>query len=189
MSTTSNDPIPVRFPGRILTSDLWRDDRPPAADVRVQELTAYRLDRLEAEVLGRARSAGGPEQRLRRMITAYVTLAITDPGIMTLVSGSAGETADGSRGARVRLRVRRFTDALERYLEKTLGARDRSPSIDSGVAAQSLLGIIHWGVSSHRAEGRLSRDEAAAQITFLALHGLVAGPPARPARRRGLHAA
>ncbi len=184
-----NDPIPVRVPGRILTSDLWREDQqqPATADARIRELTAYRLDRLEAEVLGSAGASGRPEERLRRMISAYATLAITDPGIMPLLSG---KTAEPERSPAIRLRIRRFTDTLEKHLGEVIRTQNRTPSIDPQVAVQSLLGIIHWGVCSHRAEDRLSCEEASAQITFLALHGLVAGPPVRlPARRRGLHAA
>ncbi len=193
---STNDSIPVRLPGRILTPDLWRDDpeehpHPAGGDAPIQELTAYRLNRLEAEVLAPARSLARPEQRLRRMISAYATLAITDPGVMTLLPGERRAPAASEQPVEVRRRLRSFTDALEDNLEEILRAQDRQSALDSRVAAQSLLGIIHFGVCSHRTEARLSRDEAAAQITFLALHGLVAGSPAarNPAQPRGLNAA
>ncbi len=188
----SNDPIPVRVPGRILTSDLWLEGARTADDApaQVRDLTVYRLNRLEAEVLAPGRIPGRPEQRLRRMISAYVKLAITDPGVMNLIPEARKEDGNGTGSPEERRRVQRFTDTLERRMAEAMEAQARAPSIDSQVAVQSLLGILHWGVCSHRAEARLTPDEAAAQITFLALHGLVAEPPAAmPTRRRGLPAA
>ncbi len=187
--------VTVRLPGRILTTGRWREGHPhsiPDADDKLREITAYRLDRLEAEVLAPARDLAGGEARLRRMVTTYVRLALTDPGIMTLLSGEEAKTGDGRSPATQR-RAGRFIKALEDDLAEIIRAQHRAPSIDSEVAAQSLLGIIHWGVCSHRAEERLSLDEAAAQITFLALHGLVAQPPGSsgrpPARSRRWNAA
>ena len=62
-------------------------------------------------------------------------------------------------------------------MAEILATQNRSSKVDSTVAALSLLGIVHWGICSFRAEGRLSRAEAVEQITFLALHGLVSQPP------------
>ncbi len=191
MSTTTERHLPVRVPGRILKHDCWRADRAPTGgpaegaannDARVRELTGYRLARLEAEVLAPARANGSADQRLRRLISSYVTLAITDPGIMMLLSSRPQGPGGEAQSPAVRDAIGRFVRTLEDGLGSVMKIQERAPSISPEVAAQSLLGIIHWGVSSHRDEGRLSRDEAAAQITFLALHGLVSQQPA--VRRR-----
>ncbi len=178
MSTTADGhhPISVRIPTQIPDKEHWHGDR-SGADQRIRELVGYRLARLEAEVLAPARGIVSADQRLRRIIAAYVTLAITDPGIMTLLSGRGSAPSPALSDG-----IDRFIGTLQEALAEVIGAQDRTPSINPGVAAQSLLGIIHWGVSSHRAEERLSRDEATAQITFLALHGLVSQPPQRPSR-------
>ena len=191
MPTTadSHPPIPVRTPDPA----TWHGEG-PRADQRIRELAGYRLARLEAEVLTPARGIPSADQRLRRMVAAYVTLAISDPGIMPLVSGAQkpGEDAPplASSG------IARFTSSLQKALSEVLEKQDPSPRIAPEVAVQSLLGIIHWGVSCHRAEERLSREEATAQITFLALHGLIpqsrTGPtrpqgPARPTPSFGLN--
>ncbi len=191
MSTTADgqQPIPVRVPTRIPDHEHWRDD--PGADRRIRELTGYRLARLEAEVLAPARGSAPADLRLRRMIAAYVALAITDPGIMALLSGEQQDRGGAANPSAVSDRIDRFISSLREALTEVIGTQDRLPSIDPRVAVHSLLGIIHWGVSSHRVEGRLSPEEASAQITFLALHGLVSQPhtPDRPAYPRRWNAA
>ena len=174
--------LAVRVPGRIPATGGGRQDHScsaPRTEEKTREINAYRLDRLEAEVLAPARGLPSAEQRLRCMITSYVTVALTDPGIMVLLSAAGSTAADASA---VEQHVAQFIRALEDELSEIMPAQRRATAIDSEVAAQSLLGLIHWGVCSHRAEGRLSRDEAAAQITFLSLHGLVAQPPDTPGR-------
>ncbi len=173
MSTTANGHYPIR----VLNNDDRRGDR-PVADHRVSELTGYRLARFDAEVLAPERETAPADLRLRRIISSYVTLAITDPGIMPLLSARHRSPDGDALSPAVRNSIDRFVRTLETDLAEVI--QTQGLSIDPGVAAQSLLGIIHWGITSHRAERRLSRDEAAAQITFLALHGLVSQPAPRP---------
>ena len=177
MSTTAHNraEIPVRIPDWIANHDHRQPDERAAAgaDARIRELDGYRLARLEAEVLAPTRGVTPTDLRLRRVISAYARLAITDPGIMTLLSSQRRGPDRVPLPRAVRMALDRFVGALHDDLGELIRAQDRDPSIDSDVAVQSLLGFIHWGVGSHHAESRLSREEAVAQITFLALHGLV----------------
>lgn len=193
MSRTAEDhhPIAIGISGRNLNQPVCappaRHD-PAVADLQVRELAGYRVARLEAEVLAPARGIASADLRLRRIISAYVTLAINDPGIMVLLSGKRTDRGDDTASPAVSNAIDHFIATLRENLAEVIGTQDRT--IDPRVAVQSLLGIVHWGVTSHRTERRLSRDEAAAQITFLALHGLVSQPSHRPARRpRRWHAA
>ncbi len=171
-------PIAIRIPGRNLNqpADAPARHGPAVADLQVRELGGYRLARLEAEVLAPARGIASVDLRLRRIISAYVALAITDPGIMALLSGRRTDQGDAAPSPAVDSTIDDFIATLQENLAEVIGTQDRTPPIDPRVAVQSLFGIIHWGVTSHRTEGRLSRDEAAAQITFLALHGLAPRP-------------
>lgn len=184
-STNSRFPISVRIPGPLQEDGCWHHE--PAATrsgTRLRELADYRQTRLEAEVLAPTRGVAPTDLRLRRIISAYATLAITDPGIMTLLLRRHCRPDDEALSPTVREGLDRFVTTLQQDLTEVIQREDRIPSIDPGVAVQSLLGLIHWGVSSYRAEGSLSRDEAVAQITFLALHGLVPQPAQRtPAHR------
>ncbi|MEM7585180.1 MAG: 3-oxoacyl-[acyl-carrier-protein] synthase III C-terminal domain-containing protein [Acidobacteriota bacterium] len=143
--------------------------------IEAESLAHYRLRRLEAEVLDPQRETAGAELRLRQIVAGYTDLAIDEPGIMSLFveDATAGESPldDG-----LRQRARHFITTLERDVAEIFRQRQQGSKVDPEVAAMSLLGIVHWGVCSYREEGRLSRDEAIAQVTQLALHGLVSKP-------------
>ncbi|MCP3962695.1 MAG: hypothetical protein GY719_33065 [bacterium] len=143
-------------------------------EIEADTLASYRLGRIDDEVLTPAQRTPEPDRRLHRLVRRYVELAIDEPGIMQLFSR---QQQDELWSLPVRARAERFLGTLEKDIGEIFRKQDRAPEVDPMVAAQSLLGIIHWGVTSHRAEGRLSRDEAVEQVAYLALHGLVARPP------------
>ena len=145
------------------------------ADIEAVTLTDHRLRRLDAEVLRPARATAKAEERLRRIVAGYATLAIDEPGIMELFAEDQG-VSGGTDSPAVTERTRRFISTLETDLAEVFERQSRPAKVDPTVAAFSLLGIVHWGVCSYRAEGRLSRDEAVEQVTLLALHGLVPQP-------------
>lgn len=149
-------------------------------DFEAETLTDHRLRRLDAEVLRRADANGGAEERLRRLITDYTALAIDEPGIMELF-GDEGENHLAAGGPGAHERASRFLGTLESDLTEIFRRQSRPAKVDPTVAVLSLLGIVHWGVCSYRAESQLSRAEAVEQVALLALHGLVPQPANVPA--------
>ncbi len=170
MSTPVNAPFPAS--GTRPQGDREPCDQPDPGR-RVRDLSAYRLARLEAEVLAPARETTLAHSRLKRLISAYVGLAISDPGIAPLLTHMLSGPRTATASPETPNGVDSFLKTLRDDLVEVIGTRDRTPPIDPEVAVQSLLGIIHWGINCHRTEDRLSRDEAVAQITTLALHGLL----------------
>ena len=144
--------------------------------IEADTLASYRLGRIDDEVLAPVRRTPDVDRRLHRLVRRYAELAMDEPGIMKLFS-SRGQ--DDSWSRTVREQAERFLGTLESDIEKIFRRQHRAPEVDPMVAAQSLLGIVHWGVTSHRAEGRLGREEAIEQVTHLALHGLVTRPPSQ----------
>ena len=141
---------------------------PDVEQLEVETAARYRLQRLEAEVMAPARRLTEPAARLRWIVAGYVSLAIDEPGIMRLF-------ADGRARLSAGLRERRdgYLRDLENDLAEVSSNRAGIPAIDPTVAAVSLLGLVEWGVCSFRAGGSLGREEAVAQLSHLALHGLV----------------
>ncbi len=148
-------------------------------DIETATLTDYRLRRLDAEVLRPARATSEAEERLRGLVADYAALAIDEPGIMELFTDD-GEAAVETGSPTMREKAKSLIDTLENDLAEIFQRQSRQAKVDPTVAALSLLGIVHWGVCSYRAEGRLSRDEAVEQVTLLALHGLVPQPAEGP---------
>ena len=67
-------------------------------------------------------------------------------------------------------------------VEEILARQDATLGVDPAVAAHSLLGMIHWVVRWHRTESRMSEDELVAQLTHLALYGIIPLPAAAHAK-------
>jgi len=145
--------------------------------IQAEALARYHLDRLEAEVLVSARAATDAEGRLRQLVSGYSALAVAEPRMMTLFAegGVNNHLSQALRG-----RSQSFVKLLRGTLGEVFRQQGRVAEVDPGVAAVSLLGIVHWGVCSHRTEERLTQNEAIEQITQLALHGLLSQPPKSP---------
>ncbi len=146
-----------------------------------EALARYRLGRLEAEVLAPARGLLDAEARLRSIVSGYVSLAIDEPGLMPLFADGGARLSAG-----LRQRIEGYLQALETDLTEVILTRTERSKTDPVVAAFSLLGIVHWGVCTFRADGRLGREEAVEQISRLALHGLEGRPqgPGGPDHRK-----
>ena len=141
---------------------------------QAEAFARYHLDRLEVEVLVPARATTDADRRLHRLVSGYAALAVDEPSMMTLFA--EGGTNNHLPQA-LRDRSQRFVTLLRDTLGDVFDQQGRVADVDPGVAAVSLLGIVHWGVCAHRAEERLSHDEAIDQVTQLALHGLLSQPP------------
>ena len=148
-----------------------------AQRIEADTLAHYHLERLDAEVIAPARQATEADSRLQSLVSRYVELVIDEPEIMTLFAQEDSEGGDPHWSPEVRERSEHFIDTLESDIGKIFQVQNRAPKVDPTVAAMSLLGIVHWGVSSYRTEGKISRDEAIQQVSLLALHGLVTHPP------------
>ncbi len=172
MSNPTHDALPLPVGGNPTYGDTRSCERTDSGP-RIRDLTAYRLARLETEVLAPARGTAPTDLRLRQLISAYVALAISDPGLAPLLSSRLSDPATAEALPATPNCVNSFFNALRDDLVEVIGTQERIPSVDPEIAVQSLLGIIHWGINCHRSEGHLSRDEATTQITTLALYGLV----------------
>ncbi|MEM7350267.1 MAG: 3-oxoacyl-[acyl-carrier-protein] synthase III C-terminal domain-containing protein [Acidobacteriota bacterium] len=148
--------------------------------LRNEALDLYRLGRLEQDVIEPSRRLGDAERSLRRLVAGYTTLAIEEPGIMTLFASDSDPGQNDEASPEAVRRSRHFIEILQKRIKILLRQQGQGSRIDPTVAALSLLGIVHWGVCSYRTERRLSRNEAIEQVTRLALHGLTSQPPPGP---------
>ncbi|MCP4663196.1 MAG: TetR/AcrR family transcriptional regulator [bacterium] len=138
----------------------------------------YALDLLETEVLNPARREKDPGQRLSTLIANHVELVIEEAPIMTTLV-TEDEDLEGTHRSWIRQRRRVYVDFLRDTITAVLQRQDRVPQIDPTLAAYSVLGLINWVVRWYRkaTTGRPTREEVTAQLTLLALHGLIPPPP------------
>lgn len=138
-------------------------------------LITWAYDVYDRDVYIPAQGISDPLERLRFIVRAHlynvgdhrgavgnpVTVLLDDPAALTPVH---------------RRTITRRKGVYYAFLRDTLAAlRDRGQliDVDPTVATFSLLGMILWLARWRRTSGRLSLDEIVAQMTEIALHGVV----------------
>ena len=146
--------------------------------IEADTLARYHLGRIDREVLEPVRKTREPDRRLNRLVSRYVGLALEEPRVMKLFA--RGEDELGTEDRESLQQAEHFLGTLETDIGEIFRLQEREPEVDPRVAAQSLLGIVHWGVASQRPDSRLTRQETIEQISHLALHGLISQSPEDP---------
>jgi AcrR family transcriptional regulator len=140
-------------------------------------IMSFAMDLLESEVLNPARREEEPVDRLATLIGNHVQLVIEEATVMSILV-SEQRSLDGTHRGRIRQRQRAYLDFLRDTITAVQHQRDPGSPVDPTVAACTVLGLINWVVRWYQGDGNLERDEIAAQVTHLVLHGLAPRPPA-----------
>lgn len=149
------------------------------------QIMSFGMDSLEEEVINPARSIKDAEQRLRVIITNHarlITSRSTPEGsnpVTIVVDEVAGLTPEHRKV--INKRKRAYVDLVRETLIQ-LREEGKLRDIDETVAAFSLLGMILWLSRWYQPDGRLTCDQVAAEVSKMALGGLLR-PQARLNRR------
>ncbi len=133
------------------------------------------LDELEKQVIAPAAEEVDPERRLAALVSGHVRLMIHDTAIMTILA-TEREALDDEHRTKLAERKEDYPGMVRDCIEKILAKQQPPSGVDPAVAAHSLLGMIHWVVRWHRTESRMKEDELVAQLTNLALYGIMPLP-------------
>ncbi|MEM7350709.1 MAG: TetR/AcrR family transcriptional regulator [Acidobacteriota bacterium] len=133
------------------------------------------MERLETEVMAPAAGEPDAERRLSALVSGHIRLVMRDPSAMTILV-TEDEGLDDEHRAKIAARKKDFPRMLRECIEEILAKQHPIPSVDSTVAAYSLLGMIHWVVRWYKTESRLSEGELVEQLTHLALYGIIPLP-------------
>jgi TetR/AcrR family transcriptional regulator, cholesterol catabolism regulator len=143
-------------------------------------IMSYGMDSLENAVIGPARSIADAEQRLRGIVTNHarlITSHSTSQGnfVTIVVDEVAGLTPEHRQ--EITRRKRAYMDLVRETL-KELRREGKLKDVDVTVAAFSLLGMILWLSRWYDPNGRLSSEEVAAEVSKIAMSGLLRSPGA-----------
>ena len=141
----------------------------------------YAMEQLETEVMAPAAEEQDPELRLAALVSGHIRLVVQDPSAMTILVTEDEGLKDEHRAV-VAERRNDYPEMLRECIEQVLAKRNPRPSVDSTVAAYSLLGMIHSVVRWYKTESRLSVDQVVEQLTNLALYGIIPLPAAADAK-------
>ena len=132
----------------------------------------FAMDLVETEVIEPSRAESDPQERLSRLISAQVHLVLRETPAMAILVNEE-ERLDPDYRPRIQERKDAHIAFIRNSIERVLELQGRLDQINPTIAAFSVLGMAHWIVRWYQADGPLSRDEVADQITRLALHGLI----------------
>ena len=139
------------------------------------DIMNFGLDELDEEVAAPAAEIADAEAKLRFMITTHARLVTRGQGAITiLVDEITALTPAQSR--KITRRKREYFDRLRGVLEG-LRAEGKLHDVNTTAAAFSLLGMINWLSRWFRPDGPLTAEQAADEITKIALHGLFRPEP------------
>lgn len=145
------------------------------------EIMNFGLDRIDAEVVGPSRGVTDPEERLRQLITRHARIAMRAHGAVAQLDDEIRALPPAAR-KKIERRMRGYLDLIRDTLTE-LDAAHRLRDVDVTVAAFSLIGMILWLPRWFRQGGRLTVEQASAEIAKLALNGVLL--PRRNGASRG----
>jgi TetR/AcrR family transcriptional regulator, cholesterol catabolism regulator len=142
------------------------------------EIMLFGLDNVRDEVIIPAQSIRDPEERLRQIVMRHARITTRAEGSVAQIDEIRALPPFAQK--RVREMQRKYFELVRETLRE-LKAAGRLRDVDLTVAAFSTIGMILWLPRWFRTDGRLSTDQAAAEIATLALAGVLA--PTSKARR------
>ncbi len=131
----------------------------------------FALNRLDEDVTAVAREVEDPQERLAVLLSGYVQLVIRESSSMDVLVNE-DEGLDESYRPKIMERKRAGMDFFRDCIAEVQQAHGLT-GIDPTIAAFSLLGMVHGVVLWYKAEGHSDDEEMVAQITRIALEGLI----------------
>ncbi len=147
------------------------------------QIMMHTLDGYERRVVIPARDIADPEERLRFMITNHV-LSIAENGqVLTIITEEMPGLTPENLNI-IKERKRGFLNFIRGTL-KELEALGRLRNVDVTLAALGMQGMIMWLSYWYKANGPVSKEDAAAQYCEILLNGLLLPKPeTKTARQR-----
>lgn len=138
------------------------------------EIMSSAMDALERETGQAAARATSSEERLRGIISAHARLMAEDEdGALTiLVIDETKALRDPDRSV-IDDRKRAYVETIRQAIE-ALATEGKVRSVDSTLAAFTLLGMVLWLTKWYQRGGRLGGRKVADQITEMAMASILA---------------
>ncbi len=132
-------------------------------------IMSYAMDVLERETREASLAAGDNKERLRNMIHALARLTTEqEDGAFTILVIDETNGLLGEDRKKITARKRAYVDTIQSTLD-ALAAEGRLRSLDTTVAAFTLVGMVLWLSKWFERDGRVPGDEVARQVTEMAL--------------------
>ena len=143
-------------------------------------IMSFAMDLLEREVVQPAKTLDDAEDRLRMIVGRHARLLTHETGPVAILIDEVAGLSDEQRETITR-RKRAYFEFIRETLE-ALKADGRLHKVDTTTATFSLLGMLMWICRWYQPGGPRNADQVVADITEMAVQGLVSGLPAMAAQ-------
>lgn len=147
------------------------------------EIMSFGMDQTELAVVTPARAITDPEARIRVIVMSHACLVMRSQGSMTRLVHEVRRLPQNAR-KKIERRMRVYFDLIRDTLAE-LKAAGRLREVDLTVATFSLLAMVMWLPRWYRPGGHLSPDAVAADLTDIALGGLLRSSRRKTRPNRG----
>lgn len=148
------------------------------------EIVSLGMDWLDEDVIKPVQGIKDPEERLRQILQRHATLTACNEGWITILLDEMHALPMPQR-KKIEQRKRRYVDLVRNTMVELKNAGRLRP-LDPMVATLAVLGMIVWLPRWVRPGGRMTPEQVAAQVSQLALDGLLRkkGRTSKRARRK-----
>lgn len=139
-------------------------------------IVSFGMDRLDIDVIEPAQQEPDPLRRLALIVRNHamnvgrITTDIGSP--LSIVVDQTSGLSDGNRQA-VDARKRAYFELLRGTLDRLKADGKLRDGVDATAAAFNIIGAVMWIARWRKADGRLSLEDVADQITRIVLRGLL----------------
>lgn len=134
-------------------------------------IMSFAMDLLDTEAVAPAQRIDDPAARLRKILERHAWLLTHETGALAILIDETGGLSDEQREA-ITARKRAYFEFLRDTLD-ALRDEGRLRDVDTTTATFSLLGQVMWLARWYQSEGRLPRDEVVADVTEIAVRGVL----------------
>lgn len=138
-------------------------------------IMSYAMDVLEKESREASEAARSSEERLRNLIHALATLTTEqEDGAFTILVIDETNALEGDERRTITARKRDYVETIRLALE-ALETEGKLRSLDTTVAAFTLVGMVLWLSKWYESSGRVRPSDVADQVTEMALAAVLQG--------------
>jgi len=135
------------------------------------EIMKFGLEDLDQQVMVPAQSITDPEERLRFVMVTHARLVVGGVGTVTILVDEARALSPAQYRKVTKLK-RGYLDFIRKTLDE-LQAQGKLRSVNTTVAAFSIIGSINWLSRWYQPDGPVGKAEIAEQIADIAFHGVL----------------
>jgi AcrR family transcriptional regulator len=135
-------------------------------------ITDYGLDLLEETVVRPLAGVQDPRELLEKLIQRHVHMLLTRPREVTIILHER-TALTGVYREKIQQRKKQYIDYVRKVLTQLQKKGDARKDVDVTAATFFLLGALNWIYQWYKADGRLSEEQLARELTEIFCRGFL----------------